>query len=233
MCPGRELVRRPQRSVSPAPSPGLLGPWGNPSCLPASEPPCILFPLPPPSPGTRRPSPRPAPPSGSGLLHPHRLPPRGRGPGTSHYWSCVSCCPDSASPRPAQPGSSAVTSLPPAPPRNPINLCETSYPSAVWTYWKHLISKHFILPFCTLAGSPKQGRACPRPGRVRSSRTWDPGAHSPWEIPFGQSVWRTPSSPWPLTFLGVLSRGPENPHGGAGGGLCSPFAFASKTLFSF
>lgn len=115
VCPGRELAQRPQRSLSPAPSPGLLGPWGNPSRSLASEPPCMLFPLPPPSPGTRGPSPWPAPPPGSSLPHPHRLPPCGRGPGTSHHCSLVSCCPDPASPRPAQPGSSAATILPPTP----------------------------------------------------------------------------------------------------------------------
>nr|CAI9696119.1 unnamed protein product [Rangifer tarandus platyrhynchus] len=68
--------------------------------------------------------------------------------------------PGRSSPDPPQRGACPPA---PTPPRNPINLCETSYRSAVWTHWKRLTSKYFILPFCTLAGSPERGHArlCP------------------------------------------------------------------------
>ncbi|CAI9158169.1 unnamed protein product [Rangifer tarandus platyrhynchus] len=62
--------------------------------------------------------------------------------------------PGRSSPDPPQRGACPPA---PTPPRNPINLCETSYRSAVWTHWKRLTSKYFILPFCTLAGSPERG----------------------------------------------------------------------------
>lgn len=121
---------------------------------------------------------------------------------------------------------------PPASPRNPIKLCETTFPNAVWTHWKHLTSKHFILSFCTMVDSPKRGRVCPRPGRLRSSRTWDwAGEHTvPGSSPSGRvSGESTPTaSPWLLTLLGVLS-GTREPHRGAGLTLC--FCFKDRFFF--
>ncbi|XDC84732.1 hypothetical protein R6Z07F_015905 [Ovis aries] len=67
---------------------------------------------------------------------------------------------------------------PAASPRNPIKLCETTFPNAVWTHWKHLTSKHFILSFCTMADSPKRGHTYPlgnlqgNQGRAQGGQGW-------------------------------------------------------------